>query len=249
MVFRKVLLKMSNHFSSPRIQHVPYSSTGKHNLTYHTNTLFPVPTSVLVSVPIAMKSHHDHGNAYKREHLIGAALPFQRFGPLLSCRKQGCMQVDMVLERQPRVLRLDYQAERNFEPGLKFRNPNDHPFLQQYLTTNNVIPYESIMTLFIQITTISLHLTNFISLGLIFWALWVMVIREKTSSSMIVWFLCFPYPGYVISSVIRSYCVGLMVTKKQGWYLALFGNFYILLSLHLTGKFLYLSLVFQFYIQ
>ena len=29
-----------------------------------------------------MKRHHDHGNSYKRKHLIGAVLQFQRFSPL-----------------------------------------------------------------------------------------------------------------------------------------------------------------------
>ena len=40
--------------------------------------------TVLVRVSIAVKRHHDQGNSYKRKHLIGAGLEFQRFSPLLS---------------------------------------------------------------------------------------------------------------------------------------------------------------------
>jgi hypothetical protein len=29
-----------------------------------------------------MRTHHDHCNSYKRKHLIGASLAFQKFGPL-----------------------------------------------------------------------------------------------------------------------------------------------------------------------
>ena len=33
---------------------------------------------------IAVKGHHDNGNSFKRKHLIGAGLQFQRFSPLSS---------------------------------------------------------------------------------------------------------------------------------------------------------------------
>jgi hypothetical protein len=33
---------------------------------------------------ITVKRHHDQGNSYKGEHLIGAGLQFQRFNPLSS---------------------------------------------------------------------------------------------------------------------------------------------------------------------
>ena len=32
---------------------------------------------ILVRVSIAVKRHHDHGNSYKRKHLIGAGLQFR----------------------------------------------------------------------------------------------------------------------------------------------------------------------------
>jgi hypothetical protein len=35
-------------------------------------------------VSIAVKRHHDQGNSYKRTHLIGAGLQFQRFSLLSS---------------------------------------------------------------------------------------------------------------------------------------------------------------------
>ena len=40
--------------------------------------------SVLVRVSIALKRHHDQGNSYKGQHLIGADLQVQRFSPLTS---------------------------------------------------------------------------------------------------------------------------------------------------------------------
>jgi hypothetical protein len=43
--------------------------------------LIRLSTSALVGVSIAVKRHHDQGNSYKRQHLIGAGLPFQRFSP------------------------------------------------------------------------------------------------------------------------------------------------------------------------
>ena len=35
---------------------------------------------------IAVKRHHDQGNFYKGQYLVGAGLQFQRFNPLLSWR-------------------------------------------------------------------------------------------------------------------------------------------------------------------
>ena len=41
-----------------------------------------------------MKGHPDHGNSYKRKHLIELALQFQRFSPLSSWRgKTACRQL------------------------------------------------------------------------------------------------------------------------------------------------------------
>jgi hypothetical protein len=39
---------------------------------------------VLVRISIAVKRHHDQGNSYKGQHLIGAGLQVQRFSPLSS---------------------------------------------------------------------------------------------------------------------------------------------------------------------
>ena len=36
---------------------------------------------VLDTVSIAVKRHHDQGNSYKEQHLIGAGLQVQRFSP------------------------------------------------------------------------------------------------------------------------------------------------------------------------
>ena len=64
-------------------------------------------------ISIAVKTHHDHSNSYKGEHLIWDSLQLQIFRPLLSGGKQGSMQADMVLERKLRVLHLDPQATGN----------------------------------------------------------------------------------------------------------------------------------------
>ena len=39
--------------------------------------------SVLVRVSIAVKRHHDQGNSYKGQHLIGAGFQVQRFSPII----------------------------------------------------------------------------------------------------------------------------------------------------------------------
>ena len=39
---------------------------------------------VSVRVCVALKRHHDQGNFYKGQYLIGAGLQFQRFSPLSS---------------------------------------------------------------------------------------------------------------------------------------------------------------------
>jgi hypothetical protein len=44
---------------------------------------------VLVRVSIAVKRHHDQGNSYKGQRLIGAGLQVQRFSPLPSRREHG----------------------------------------------------------------------------------------------------------------------------------------------------------------
>ena len=46
--------------------------------------LLPGLPDVLVSVSVAVKRHHNQGNSYKRQHLIGAALKVLRFSPLSS---------------------------------------------------------------------------------------------------------------------------------------------------------------------
>jgi hypothetical protein len=46
---------------------------------------------------IAAKRHHDQGNTYKRQHLIGAGLQVQRFSSL-SRWEHGSIQADMWLK-------------------------------------------------------------------------------------------------------------------------------------------------------
>jgi hypothetical protein len=49
--------------------------------------------------------HHDQGNPYKKQHLIGAVLQVQRFSLLSSRQKHGSIQAGMVQE-ELRVLPL-----------------------------------------------------------------------------------------------------------------------------------------------
>ncbi|EDL18459.1 mCG1033067, partial [Mus musculus] len=42
------------------------------------------PRGYLCHCSFAVRRHHDHCTSYKGKHLIGAALQFQRFSPLLS---------------------------------------------------------------------------------------------------------------------------------------------------------------------
>jgi hypothetical protein len=74
---------------------------------------------VLVDFPIVRRHrHYDHGKSYKRKHLTGAGLQVHRFSPSSHGRKHGSMQVDMMLERELRVLCPDQQTagreRRNF---------------------------------------------------------------------------------------------------------------------------------------
>ena len=54
-------------------------------------------TGVLIGVLVSVKRHHDQGNSYKEQHLIGAGLQFQRFSPLALWQEHGTVQAGMVL--------------------------------------------------------------------------------------------------------------------------------------------------------
>ena len=57
-----------------------------------------------------MKIHHDRSHSSKGKHFIVAGLQFQRLVHYGYCGKHDGMQVDMVLEKELRVLPLDPQA-------------------------------------------------------------------------------------------------------------------------------------------
>jgi hypothetical protein len=65
----------------------------------------------LIRVPIAVRRHHDQGNFYKGQYLIGAGLQDQRFRPLSSRQKHGSIQADVELEEW-KVPHLDPEADR-----------------------------------------------------------------------------------------------------------------------------------------
>ena len=75
-------------------------------ITHHVSCV----SSVLVRVSTAMKKHFDHSNSYKKKHLIGTGLEFRGVVHYTHGRKHGSMQEDMVLEKELRVLYLDWQA-------------------------------------------------------------------------------------------------------------------------------------------
>jgi hypothetical protein len=52
-----------------------------------------------LSVSIAVKRHHDHGNSYKEQHLIGTSSQFRGLVHYSHCGKHGSMKADMVLRR------------------------------------------------------------------------------------------------------------------------------------------------------
>jgi hypothetical protein len=54
--------------------------------------------TVSVRVSIAVKWHHDQGNSYKGQHLVGAGLQVQRFSPLSSTWEYGSVQADTAIE-------------------------------------------------------------------------------------------------------------------------------------------------------
>jgi hypothetical protein len=66
--------------------------------------------SVCLRVSIAVKRHHDQGDLYKGQHLIGAGLLFRGLVHYSHGGKPGSMQTDLVLEKELRVLHLDLQA-------------------------------------------------------------------------------------------------------------------------------------------
>jgi hypothetical protein len=68
-------------------------------------------TSVLVSISIAVNQHHDQDNSYKGQHLIWAAVHFQKFTPLSSCQEHGSIQAAMARE-ELKVLHLNLKTSR-----------------------------------------------------------------------------------------------------------------------------------------
>ena len=86
---------------------------------------------VLVRVSIAVKRHHDHSNSYKGKHLTGAGLQFRDLVNYHHGRKHSGVQADVVLEREQRVLHLDYKQQKEREratgSGLCFLNPKAYP--------------------------------------------------------------------------------------------------------------------------
>jgi hypothetical protein len=92
---------------------------------------------VLIRVSNAVRRHHDQGNSYKGQHLIGAGLQVQRFSPLSSRRENSSFQAGMALEKELKALCL--QSKRSQEQtvsmwlgrGSQKPTPTVTHFLQQ----------------------------------------------------------------------------------------------------------------------
>ena len=61
-------------------------------MNYREGAVFGLQGIVLVKVSIAVNRHHDQGNSYKEQNLLGAGLQVQRFNPLPSRRKEARQQ-------------------------------------------------------------------------------------------------------------------------------------------------------------
>jgi hypothetical protein len=73
-------------------------------------------------VSTAVKRHLDHRNSYKEKHLTGAIYNFRGLVHFHHGRKHGGTQADIVLEKELRVLYLDWQTAGrgcDIEPGLR----------------------------------------------------------------------------------------------------------------------------------
>jgi len=157
-----------SHTRQPTITIVTFSSWGSDTLFWlplaphkwhnthththtHTHTLLKTPNQPTVitsekpylSCSIAVRRHHDHGNSYKKKHLIEAGLWFRGLVHRHHGREHGGTSADMVLGRELRGLHLDLQAAgTSGRHGAWFRllKPQSLPpvihFLQQAYTSN-----------------------------------------------------------------------------------------------------------------
>ena len=64
-------------------------------------------SNTLVRVSFAMNRHHDYGNSYKGNNLIGARLQIRGLVDYHHIRKHGGVQTNMELEKELRVLHLN----------------------------------------------------------------------------------------------------------------------------------------------
>jgi hypothetical protein len=89
-----------------------------------------------------VKTHHDHGNFYKRKHLIGAGLQFRGL-----FAKHGNVQTGMVLETELRILYLDLQAaERDCElpAWLEHLRPQSPLLMTYFLQQSHIYSIKAI---------------------------------------------------------------------------------------------------------
>ena len=77
---------------------------------FKTKSMIVLHMSCLSQCSIAVKRRSGHSNSYKRKHLTGACTQFRGLLHYHRGGKHGGTQVDMVLEREARVLHLDPQA-------------------------------------------------------------------------------------------------------------------------------------------
>lgn len=88
--------------------HIPLTSS--HYQVCHSNILICGRNICFSQCFIAVKRHHDHGNSYKREYLIGTCIHSQRFN-LFSSWQEKCWEAGRhILKKLLRVLHVNLQA-------------------------------------------------------------------------------------------------------------------------------------------
>ena len=96
-----------------------------------------VPTSILLTIFIAVKRHHDHSNSYK-ENIWGGSLEFRGLVHHHNGVKHGSIQTDMVLGMELRVQHIEQAAEEECHTGPSFSIWDLKAWPQWHTSSNNV---------------------------------------------------------------------------------------------------------------
>jgi hypothetical protein len=92
-------------------------------------------------VSTAEKRHHDQGNSYKGQHLLGAALQVQRFSPLSSRQEHGSVQANVGLE-ELKILQLDPKGIQEKTSFCMARGGSQSPYHSDTLPSTRPHPLQ-----------------------------------------------------------------------------------------------------------